>query len=815
MTPILEMRGITKKFPGVIALREVNLSVKEGEIHAICGENGAGKSTLMKVLSGVHPYGSYGGQIIYQGEERRFFRIADSEHAGIAIIHQELALAPQLSIAENIFLGNEVATNGVVDWNETFRRARDLMEKVGLKESPNTLITNIGVGKQQLVEIAKALSKKVKLLILDEPTASLNEADSAALLNLLLEFKAQGMTSVLISHKLNEIAKVADSITILRDGATVETIDCHSEAISEGRIIKGMVGREMADRFPARASAIGGELFAIRDWRVEHPQHAGRAVVKGVSLHVNKGEVVGVAGLMGAGRTELAMSVFGRAYGRNITGTATLDGKALKLDTIDDAIAAGLAYVTEDRKTPRTHPHRGHQAQYQPRQSRRRFRARRNRRRARGIGRDPIPDRAPHPLFQHPTRRRSTSRAAISRRSCSSKWLFAEPKVLILDEPTRGIDVGAKYEIYTIINDLAAAGQGRDRHLVRDAGAARHLRSDLRHERGPVRGRNARQGRHSGEDHGVNHAPICGSPPMTAQTQTQADAAALKAEVRGQLWKDNLRDYGLLGSLLLIVVFFDFVTADHASVAPVNVTNLIMQNCYVVIMALGMLLIIVGGNIDLSVGSIVGFVGAIGGSMIVYWKVPYPIVILVCLIARSDHRRGAGLSRRLCADAVVHRDARRHADLPRPHRKHAAGSVRRTLPERLPGHRLGLHPRFHRSQRAGHALPEWAQIRWVSLLIGVAGALRDVRDEHHALASRTAPGDGSRAPRAPDRQEPRFCGNHRRHRLESRAVPRASGHPRHHGRADAALRVHHHAHRRSGAGSTPSAATASRRSFRA
>ena len=293
----------------------------------------------------------YDGQIIFQGEERKFARIADSENAGIAIIHQELALAPQLSIAENIFLGNEVAANGVVNWNTTFSRARELMRKVGLKESPATLITNIGVGKQQLVEIAKALSKKVRLLILDEPTASLNEADSAALLELLLGFKAQGMTSVLISHKLNEIAKVADSITIIRDGATVETIDCHAEPISENRIIRGMVGREMADRYPPRSTAIGEELFSVSDWRVEHPLHSGRAVVKGVNLHVNRGEVVGIAGLMGSGRTEFAMSVFGRAYGRNITGTAKLDGKPLKLDTIDDAIASGLAYVTEDRKT--------------------------------------------------------------------------------------------------------------------------------------------------------------------------------------------------------------------------------------------------------------------------------------------------------------------------------------------------------------------------------------------------------------------------------------------------------------------------------
>jgi putative multiple sugar transport system ATP-binding protein len=459
MAAILEMKGITKKFPGVIALRNVNLKVEQGEIHALCGENGAGKSTLMKVLSGVHPHGSYEGQILYEGEERRFHQIADSEHIGIIIIHQELALAPQLSIAENMFLGNETARNGIIDWNEAFRRARELMQKVGLQESPNTLITNIGVGKQQLVEIAKALSKKVKLLILDEPTASLNEADSAALLNLLLEFKKQGMTSIMISHKLNELAKIADSITVLRDGSTVETIDCRAGQVSESRIIKSMVGREMTERYPPRSCEIGEELFSVRDWRVEHPQHAGRAVVKGVSMNVKRGEVVGIAGLMGAGRTELAMSMFGRAYGRNVTGVATLEGRAVKLDTVDDAIDAGLAYVTEDRKTlglilGEDIMHNITLANL------------------RGVSEGGVINDAREE--QVATRYRSALRirsSSIHQRALDlsggnqqkvvlSKWLFTEPKVLILDEPTRGIDVGAKYEIYTIINDLASQGKG-------------------------------------------------------------------------------------------------------------------------------------------------------------------------------------------------------------------------------------------------------------------------------------------------------------------------------------------------------------------
>jgi putative multiple sugar transport system ATP-binding protein len=459
MEALLEMRGISKNFPGVKALRDVNLAVKEGEIHAICGENGAGKSTLMKVLSGVYPYGSYEGQIIYQGAERRFSRIADSEHLGIIIIHQELALVPLLSIAENIFLGNEPATMGVIDWNQAFRRTRDLLAKVGLKESPNALITNLGIGKQQLVEIAKALAKKVKLLILDEPTASLNETDSDSLLRLLIEFKDQGITSIIISHKLNELAKVADSITVLRDGATVETIDCHAEKISEGRIIKSMVGREMSDRYPPRDAKIGERLFEIKNWRVEHPQHAGREVIKGVAMNVNRGEVVGIAGLMGAGRTELAMSIFGRAYGRNVQGQALMDGKPVDLSTIQKAVASGLAYVTEDRKslglvlsediknnvTLANLPGIAWRGVIDDHLEQRIARQYRDLLKIRSSG-----------IFQKTLNLSGGNQQKV----VLSKWLFAQPQVLILDEPTRGIDVGAKYEIYGIVNDLAAAGKG-------------------------------------------------------------------------------------------------------------------------------------------------------------------------------------------------------------------------------------------------------------------------------------------------------------------------------------------------------------------
>ncbi|WP_342236350.1 multiple monosaccharide ABC transporter ATP-binding protein [Inquilinus sp. OTU3971] len=456
---ILEMRGITKTFPGVKALSNVNLAVRRGEIHAVVGENGAGKSTLMKVLSGVYPHGSYEGEIHFEGQERHFRSIADSEHAGIIIIHQELALVPLLSIAENLFLGNEVASRGIIDWNETLVRARALLTKVGLKENPATLVTNIGVGKQQLVEIAKALSKEVKLLILDEPTASLNESDSNALLELLLEFKRQGISSILISHKLNEITKVADSITILRDGSTIETLDARGGEVNEDRIIKGMVGRDLTDRYPEREPKLGETLFAVKGWSVYHPLHSERQMIKGIDLDVRAGEVVGIAGLMGAGRTEFAMSVFGRAYGQKITGTATMRGQPVDLATVPKAIAAGLAYVTEDRKSlglvlgdsiqhniPLAH--------------------------LPGVARRGIVDEMRELKVAFDYRRKLNIRSSgVQQQTVNlsggnqqkvvlSKWLFAEPEVLILDEPTRGIDVGAKYEIYTIINQLVASGKG-------------------------------------------------------------------------------------------------------------------------------------------------------------------------------------------------------------------------------------------------------------------------------------------------------------------------------------------------------------------
>jgi putative multiple sugar transport system ATP-binding protein len=459
MTAMLEMRNVSKSFAGVQALRDVNFSVQAGQIHALVGENGAGKSTLMKVLSGVYPAGSYEGTIIFDGEERRFRDINDSEALGIIIIHQELALIPLMSIAENIFLSHPPSKLGIIDRGEVYRRTRDLLAQVGLKESPDTLITDLGVGKQQLVEIAKALSKRVRMLILDEPTASLNEADSAALLERLMKFREQGIGSILISHKLNEVAKVADHITVLRDGRTVDSIDCHAEPIQEDRIIRSMVNRDLAHRFPERSAKIGEPVLTVANWSVYHPIHPERQVIKTINFSVRRGEVVGIAGLMGAGRTEFAMSLFGRSWGTNISGRIRLEGREIALTSVAAAIDAGLAYVTEDRKQlgliladdVRKNITLASLNQVAPN---------------RVI--DDIAELKVASDYKSRMRIRCSDvyqetgqlSGGNQQKVVLSKWLMTDPKVLILDEPTRGIDVGAKYEIYCIINELAEAGRG-------------------------------------------------------------------------------------------------------------------------------------------------------------------------------------------------------------------------------------------------------------------------------------------------------------------------------------------------------------------
>lgn len=455
---LLEMRNITKEFPGVKALNNVTLSVEEGEIHALCGENGAGKSTLMNVLSGIYGYGSYSGDIIYDGKLCKFQTIKDSESLGIVIIHQELALVPLLTIAENMFLGNERGSKFKVDWAETFDKADSLLAEVGLKESSHTLIKDIGVGKQQLVEIAKALGKKVRLLILDEPTASLNENESKHLLDLLLEFKKQGMTSIIISHKLNEISYVADKITVIRDGAVIKTLDKSKDDFSENTIIAAMVGRDITDRFPKRASKVGDVCFEVKNWCVDHPVFDGIKVCDNVNFNLRKGEVLGISGLMGAGRTELAMSIFGHSYGANISGQIFLNGKEIDLPNVKSAISHKIAYVTEDRK--------GNGLILSQTITQNTVSARPEKVSKHGIYNFDECRRVAQNSAKEMRTKCATVDEAVGNLSGGNmqkvllgKWLFADPDILILDEPTRGIDVGAKYEIYCIINRMVAEGK--------------------------------------------------------------------------------------------------------------------------------------------------------------------------------------------------------------------------------------------------------------------------------------------------------------------------------------------------------------------
>ena len=458
---ILEMNQITKEFFGVKALNDVNLKVRKGEIMAICGENGAGKSTLMNVLSGVYPYGDYTGDIVYNGEVCKFRNIKDSEEKGIVIIHQELALSPYLSIAENVFLGNERQTKGVIDWVKTRAEAQALLERVGLgDENVNVPVNTLGVGKQQLIEIAKALGKKCELLILDEPTAALNDRESAQLLELMLQLKAEGITCIIISHKLNEISYVADSITIIRDGHTIETMQKGVDDFSEERIIKGMVGRELTNRYPKREGVeIGDTIFELKDWNVYHPDDSTRQMLKNVNIQVKAGEVVGLAGLMGAGRTELAMSVFGRSYGQKISGTVKINGKEVVLKHVKDAIDNKLAYVSEDRKTYGLVLIDSIKFNMTLSALKKFF------------SKNGVVDQNKEDIKAQEYREKINVKTTSVEQAVGSlsggnqqkvvlaKWMLTEPDVLILDEPTRGIDVGAKYEIYCVINEMAKAGK--------------------------------------------------------------------------------------------------------------------------------------------------------------------------------------------------------------------------------------------------------------------------------------------------------------------------------------------------------------------
>ncbi len=457
-SPLLEMRHITKEFPGVRALDDVNFEVAAGTIHCLVGENGAGKSTLMKVLSGVYPHGDYDGDIVLGGDVQRFHGISDSEKAGIAIIYQELALVPDMAIYENIFLGHEIRKGPMMDWNETVKRAREMLEVVGLDINPSMLVKEIGVGKQQLVEIAKALSKDVKLLILDEPTSALNEEESDNLLNLLRELKTRGVTSVLISHKLKEVINVADIVTVLRDGKTVATLDANNGEVNETVLIKHMVGREINNIYPARTHEPTDEVVFEVEGLNAYSVVLGRYLLQDINFKLHKGEIVGFAGLMGSGRTELALSIFGNPLGYRLEGGLTLEGEARNLfRTPREAINSGFAYVSEDRKGNgliliQDVKENVTLANLEE------------------ISRVSIVDTneeirvASHYRESLDIRTTSIEQKVINlsggnqQKVSLAKWLFVKPRILILDEPTRGIDVGAKFEIYTIMNNLVEQG---------------------------------------------------------------------------------------------------------------------------------------------------------------------------------------------------------------------------------------------------------------------------------------------------------------------------------------------------------------------
>ena len=456
-TPILEMRGITKEFPGVKALNNVSFRVEQGEIHCLVGENGAGKSTLMKVLSGVYPYGDYSGDILFGGEIQRFRGIRDSEHAGIAIIYQELALIPELTVYENIFLGNEIRSGARVDWNETIKRSVELLKKVRLDVNPAAKIRDLGVGKQQLVEIAKALSRDVKLLILDEPTAALNEDDSANLLDLLRGLRDQGVTCILISHKLKEVIAIADKVTVLRDGQTIITLDAREGEVSENVLIRYMVGREIENVYPPRPNKqIGEVVLEAKNWSAYNPA-LGRTILRDVNFNVRRGEIVGFAGLMGSGRTELALSMFGNPVGYHVEGDLVVKGQKRRFHKPEDAIRAGMAYVTEDRKGNGliliqdvkqniTLANLRQIAQRSVIDANAEIKVSNEYRTSLNI-KTPSVEQLVGNLS-----------GGNQQKVCLGKWLFVKPDVLILDEPTRGIDVGAKYEIYTIMNRLVEQG---------------------------------------------------------------------------------------------------------------------------------------------------------------------------------------------------------------------------------------------------------------------------------------------------------------------------------------------------------------------
>jgi D-xylose transport system ATP-binding protein len=451
---LLEMKDIVKEFPGVRALDGVSFTLEAGEFHSLVGENGAGKSTLMKVLSGVYPVGTYEGEILIDDQPQQFRGVRDSENAGVAIIFQELSLVKELTVGENIFLGQEPARLGVIDWSELYHRATKLLKDLHLAIDPRVPVGSLGIGQQQLVEIAKALSKKARILVLDEPTAALTESEVETLFVILRKLKADGVGMIYISHKLDEVFLMSDRITVLRDGRTVATHD--AAELDKEKVIKLMVGREVGDIFPKVDHELGETALEVRNLTVYSTDDPTKKLVSNVSFSVRKGEVLGVAGLMGAGRTELLMAIFA-AWQGNYSREIVVGGKTVSIDSPADAISKGVGFVTEDRKRfglilEQTIMDNMTLAGL------REISGRVVTNRSRELMATRAPMASLRIKANSPLTIAGTLSGGNQQKVVLGKWLLTGPKVLFLDEPTRGIDVGAKQEIYAEINKLAREG---------------------------------------------------------------------------------------------------------------------------------------------------------------------------------------------------------------------------------------------------------------------------------------------------------------------------------------------------------------------
>ncbi|NMB01288.1 MAG: sugar ABC transporter ATP-binding protein [Firmicutes bacterium] len=451
---LLKISNVSKYFPGTKALDQVNLDVYEGEIHAICGENGAGKSTLMKILSGVYPHGSYEGEFYFAGEECQFSGVKDSERRGIRIIYQELTLVPQMTVADNIHLGGEPTKYGFINQNELYRATEKLLKSYNFDIPYNARVSSLGIGKQQMVEIAKALSGNARLLILDEPTSALTIEETNVLLNIIRDLKRKGVTCIYISHKLDEVFQIADRITVLRDGRVVGTQD--AAEIDQNKVVSMMVGRELTGQYPPRDAKIGEVIFQVENWTVAKDSGAVRPVIRDVSFELRKGEILGIAGLMGSGRTELVQSIFGE-YGKRLSGNMVLNGNQISVRSSQDAIHNGIALLTEDRKNTSlvlkhsilensTIASLGELLRWK------------------------VIDRDKELSITHDYKDKLQIKAPSvhsivndlsggnQQKVAIAKWLMTDPQILIMDEPTRGIDVGTKYEVYKLMNELTSQG---------------------------------------------------------------------------------------------------------------------------------------------------------------------------------------------------------------------------------------------------------------------------------------------------------------------------------------------------------------------